>query len=211
VLKATFVFALVCFGVWSSQVHSQEVPGCGNLQNPFGPFDYRDPQARGNPLHLVELAHFSGDVEGLREGRSSTIVGDLDYTLRAFPNHHRALNSVGRYALRGGKFVSESIPTADCFFERAVAFAPDDQVVRALYGNYLFKRKKNGEAKAQYDEALRLAPESAEINYNAGLFYLAIGDVARARELAKVAYDQGYPLLGLKTKLESAGTAAAKR
>lgn len=46
----------------------QQVAGCGSLQNAFGPFDYRDPSARGQPLQLVESAHFTPDVEALRKG-----------------------------------------------------------------------------------------------------------------------------------------------
>jgi tetratricopeptide (TPR) repeat protein len=197
----------------SARVDAQgvEVPGCGTLENAFGPFDYRNPAARGQPLYLVELGHFSREVETLQRGKSGTIIGDLDYTLRAFPNHHRALNSLGQYAVRGGKFTSEIIPTADCYFLRAATFAPDDEVVHVLYGNYLYKSKSIAEARAQYEEALRLAPASAEINYNAGLFFLAIGDLQRAKGLAKVAYDQGYPLTGLKTKIETAESGTAKK
>lgn len=199
----------VLFGVGIAS--AQEVPECGRLENAFGPYDYRDPTARGNPLHLVESAHFTSGVESLRSGATTVVIGDIDYTLRAFPNHHRALNSVSRYALGGGKFLSETIPTADCFFQRAIVFAPDDQVVRLIYGNYLFRRKKLDEAKAQYESALKLAPESPDINYNAALFYLEIHDLQRAKDLAKVAYDKGYPLPGLRNKIAEAEGSKAKR
>ena len=67
-----------------------------------------------------------------------------------------------------------------------------------VYANYLFKRRDFPGAQVQYEEALRLAPESIELNYNAGLFFAQTGDLARAKQLAKVAYDGGYPLPGLK-------------
>lgn len=86
---------------WGAAAMAQQVPGCGSLQNAFGPFDYRDPEARGEPLRLVESAHFTPSVESLVKGNSGTVAGDLDYTLRAFPNHHRALYSVAQYAFRG--------------------------------------------------------------------------------------------------------------
>jgi Flp pilus assembly protein TadD len=184
----------------------QQVPGCGSLQNSFGPFDYRDPAARGEPLQLVEIAHFTPDVEALRKGNTTNnVVGDLDYTLRAFPNHHRALNSIGRYSLMGGKrWTNPSVKSAECYFERAMTFRPDDEVVRMLFGNYLAKRGKNVDARRLYEEALKLAPTAPEVNYNAGLFYISQGDVARAKQLAQVAYAGGYPLPGLRNKIAEA-------
>lgn len=182
---------------------AQDVPGCGSLENAFGPFDYRDPAARGQPLHLVESRHFTPDVQALVRGSTGQLIGDLDYTLRAFPNHYRALSAVAEYALRGGKFLSDRIPSADCYFERAIAFRPDDAIVRVLFANYLVRSKRPKDAEQQYDYALRLAPDSADINYNAGLFFLEQGNVARARQLAQVAYSHGYPLPGLRDKLDA--------
>jgi len=173
--------AVVLFAALAPAVaYAQEVPGCGFLVNAFGPFDYRDPSARDSALGMVEGHHFTTKVESLAGGISGPLIADIDYTLRAFPNHHRALNSVARFALQGGRFLSTSIPSADCFFLRAITFRPDDEVVRMIYANYLVKRGNVVAAKKQYDEALRIAPGSAEVSYNAGLFYLSMGDVARA-------------------------------
>ncbi len=191
--------------IWSVSLQAQEVPGCGALQNPYGPFDYRDPVSKRDNLPIVETFHFTQGVESLREGASGTVLGDLRYTLRAFPNHHRALRSIARYALEGGHFAyNDTIPSADCYFERAIAFRPDDEAVHVIYANYLFRRGELAQAREQYEEALRLAPGSVEINYVAGLFFVAAGDLVRARELAKIAYDGGYPLPGLKNKIAAA-------
>lgn len=193
-------------------VGAQEVPGCGSLENAFGPFDYRDPAAKGQPLHLVEIAHFTPDVESLRRGKSSTnVIDDLNYTLRAFPNHPRALNSLANYALSGGKVPRDSaIPTAECYFKRAIVWRPDDEAVRMVYANYLARSHRSAEAREQYEEALRLAPTSVELNYNVGLFYLSQGDIARAKEAARIAYDGGYPLRGLRNKIAAAEAAKKK-
>lgn len=195
--------------IWSASLQAQEVPGCGALQNAYGPFDYRDPVNKRDNLPIVETFHFTRDVESLREGSSGTVLGDLKYTLRAFPNHHRALKSIARYALEGGHFsLDDAIPSADCYFERAIAFRPDDEAVRVIYANYLFKRGERAQAREQYEEALRLAPDSVEINYVAGLFFVEAGDLVRARKLAQVAYDGGYPLPGLKNKIAAAENSA---
>src|SRR5262245_59441915 len=145
------VLRLIAGGIWltlfcgiSATSWSQEVPGCGVLQNAFGPFDYRDPVARGEPLHLVDIGHFTAATEALDpRGVTGILIGDLDYTLRAFPNHHRALIAVGRYALRGRvRWINPNVQSAECYYERAMAFASDDEVVRAIYANYLSKSGK---------------------------------------------------------------------
>lgn len=193
---------LLLFGM---PLRAQEVPGCGELRNAYGPYDYRDPIAKRDNLPVVEAFHFTADVESLRRGNTGTVLGDLKYTLRAFPNHHRALAAVARYAIGGGRFpLDDSIPSADCYFERAIAFRPEDEAVRVIYANYLFKMGERERAREQYEQALRLAPESVEISYVAGLFFLDIGDLARAKKLASVAYAGGYPLPGLKKKIAAA-------
>src|SRR6185295_18236483 len=74
---------------------------CGPLAPPgqYGPYDYR--HATIEQKHLVEGAHFSRENELLIRGTSQDRPGpDIDYTLRAFPNHPRALKSVMDLALR---------------------------------------------------------------------------------------------------------------
>ncbi len=211
-VKLAALTVVVCLPLaFSATLRAQEVPGCGTLQNAYGPFDYRDPVNKRDKLPIVDAFHFTPDVASLRRGNTGTVLGDLRYTLRAFPNHHGALTSIARYVLEGGHIpVDDSIPSADCYFERAIAFAPDDASVHVIYANYLFKRGEREGARKQYEDALRLAPDSAEINYVAGLYFVGIGDLARARKLAQVAYDDGYPLPGLKKKIAAAEVAAGK-
>lgn len=213
---------------------AQDVPGCGSLANSFGPFDFRDPDARSKHLHIVEAFHFTPDVAMLIHGSTGTsIMKDLDYTLRAFPNHYLALQSVERYALRGGKM---DVRPAECYFKRAIAFRPDDAGVRIIYGNYLLQCTKLRSdllrqrlqcagyanprlmdprvlqaARRQFDTALQLAPHSAEVNYDAALFYLDMRELATAKRLAAVAYGAGYPLTGLKKELQAAEAARDAR
>lgn len=199
---------IACIAACGPAAWAQPVPGCGMIQNAYGPFDYRDPTVRRQSLPIVEQFHFTPDVEMLVHGKSGTVIGDLDYTLRAFPNHPRALQALARYALAGGHFNNE-IPSADCYFQRALTFASDDATVQAIYGSYLAKRGDVEAARSRYEEALRLAPDSGEVNYNAGLFFLQQGDLARAKTLAKAAYDRGYPLPGLRRKIAAAEDEAA--
>jgi tetratricopeptide (TPR) repeat protein len=47
--------------------------------------------------------------------------------------------------------------------------------------------------------------KSAEICYNLALISLELGDIDDAEKYAKLAYEQGFPLPGLRTKLEKLG------
>ena len=73
-----------------------------------------------------------------------------------------------------------------------------------LYANFLHKSGRTSEGRRQYEEALQLAPNDPEVNYNAGLFFVSQGEMDRAREHAAVAYGAGYPLPGLRKKIAEA-------
>jgi tetratricopeptide (TPR) repeat protein len=200
--RALAIVLFLAFGCAVTVARAQEVAGCGVLTNHYGPFDYRLPKNKRDWLPVVEHAHFTPQVEELKSGQSAPLINDIDYTLRAFPNHARALSSVARFALQGGKFKDDiAISSAECAFARAIAYAPDDPAVRIIFGNYLYKRKRLDQAREQYEEALKLYPDSADINYNAGLFYTEIGDLEHAKACANIAYDAGYPLPGLSNRI----------
>jgi Tfp pilus assembly protein PilF len=93
----------------------------------------------------------------------------------------------------------------ECYFNRAIRFAPDDAAVRATYGTYLLALGKTDDAVGMFADAVGMAPEDPTINYNAGLAYFKKKDYAKAREHAKKAYALGFPLPGLKNKLVEAG------
>lgn len=97
--KAGFFILLIIFNIFFSNP-LYAAPACGSLENAYGPFDYTNPDDFKNKLPLVEIAHFTPKVEGLMGGKSGYLWGDLDYTLRAFPNHHRALYAFVRYEIR---------------------------------------------------------------------------------------------------------------
>jgi len=178
---------------------------CGSLQNAFGPFDYRT--AGAAEKHIVERAHFTKDVEQLIRGKSSgTPVGDLDYTLRAFPNHPRALYSL----MKWGERKKTDFPDGAhwyiwCYFDRAIRFQPEDPQVRMLYGMYLQKKGRFLESLEQLQEAEKFAGENANILYNIGLVYLDLNNSDKALEYAHRSYKLGFPLEGLRNRLERAG------
>lgn len=186
-----------------SQVENSE---CGSLKNGFGPYDYRT--ERGASLNLVESAHFTQQVEMLMNATTGYIGGDIDYTLRAFPNHHRALMTVMRY---GEKTKSTKPPhmqyTVECYFDRAIRFRPDDAITRMIYSMYLAKNNRAPEAIQQLDIAADGAEtqENPFAHYNLGLNYFDLKDYDKAAIQAHKAYNMGFPQTALKEKLKSVG------
>lgn len=183
---------------------------CGDpFANGVGPWDYTNAEDRSNPqrIPIVERYHFTTGVETLTKGESTAyVLGDIDYTLRAVPNHHRALNAAARYDIENGG-TPLRFRSAYCWFQRAMVFRPEDGTVRLIYGNWLTRKGRNEEALEAYADAKKLMPGSVEVDYNMGLLYLKMGDLEKARESAQVAYAGNYPLDGLRRKLAEKGVA----
>ena len=51
---------------------------------------------------------------------------------------------------------------ADCYFERALAYTPDDPLIWMIWGNYVFRMKDYDRAVKIYTRAEELAPEDPE-------------------------------------------------
>lgn len=190
---------------------------CGPLADGgFGPFDYRpdrDPPSPGTGDHalklgLVEGAHFTKEVELLIRGHRSgnDPGGDLDYTLRAFPNHHRALMSVMRYGEKKASPKPAGLRyVVECYFERAIRFSSDDAISRIIYATYLTKNKRVPEAVAQLEQATRIAGDNAFTHYNIGLAYFDIKIYDKALVQAHRALALGFDRTELRDLLQKAG------
>ena len=201
-------FVLAGFGVTAQAqlVQTDSAEGmCGTLQNPYGPYDYSNPSDVADRLPIVEINHFTPDVENLIKGITGPVPIELDYTLRAFPNHTRALWAMARYQLEHPWRPSDRYRSIECYFARALAFKSDDATVWMVKGMYSARKGDHAGAIKEYDRAEKLQPGVVEVSYNAGLSYFAVKNDAKARELAEKAYAQGYPLPGLKNKLMGVG------
>lgn len=177
---------------------------CGPIENSFGPYDYRTIPAE--PRHLVESAHFPPKVETLRAGNTGTLGGDIDYTLRAIPNHYRALMAMVRLGERtrssqppGAKFPIE------CYFDRADRFVHDDPMVHVLYGIYLAKADRGKEAEIQLALAEQLGSNNPQVVYNLGIGYLELKRYDQSVRFAKKAEELGIQFGGLRQRLQRAG------
>lgn len=178
---------------------------CGAVTNHYGPFDYRTSTAALRAT--VEPFHLTPKVEMLKEGQTGTLGHDIGYTLRAFPNHPRALLALSRLALREKRsMLPGAIYTVECFFDRAIRFAPDDPTVHMLWGMHLARSGARAEAKKALDRSSELGSrDDANLQYNLGLAYAEIEDYESARAAARRAYGGGFSLPGLRDRLKRAG------
>ena len=202
---------------------------CGQLDNHYGPFDYRVPKNRIKFLPRVEDAHFTGVTYKLAQAgadyelyrklfkfgphaggskKNTQIPADLDYTLRAFPNHPKALYAMSEYQRKRGKPVGRSynemsFRVSDCYYQRARNFVADDYMVYMLYGIQLFKENKYNESLIEYDKAEKLSLDNPELVYNKGLLLFAMKQYEKAKKYAIRAEGLGYPLDGLQKKLDA--------
>lgn len=199
IINSLFAFAM---GISASQHLLAEVSdfSCGSLSNAYGPYDYRSDKDK---LGIVEGAHLTPEVLNLTQGKTGAIGADIDYTLRAFPNHHPALMAMVRLGEKqrlikpiGARY------SVECYLHRANRFRSDDAMVKMIYANFLAKNKRGAEAIKFLDEAVELGVEDANLYYNMGLIYLDLKEYEKALSYAHQAYRLGFPLPGLRDRLK---------
>lgn len=175
---------------------------CGSLESHYGPFDFRTDRPK---LFIVEKHHFSTKVEKLAGGDTAATPGpDLEYVLKTFPNHPRALAAVVRWSKKKQDPHPKDLKySVDCHFERALLFRKDDAVVRMLYANWMGDTNRRREGLAQLDQVK--AGDNPFTIYNLGLVYAELGGFDRALEMAHKAQAMGFVRPELQKMLEKAG------
>ena len=174
---------------------------CGSLRNHYGPYDYRKDKDK---LGVVEQYHFAPEVEMLIRAQSSRYPsGDISYTLHAFPNHHRALIAMVKW---GERHKSGHPPgtsrSIDCWFDRAVRFAPNDTIVRVLFAGHLGRTQRLEQAKEQLARAAEFAGDNGFSVFNIGISYFELGDYPSALKYAHIAQKLGFTRPELQKLLE---------
>lgn len=208
IASSSLTLALIC-----SSANSCDM----NLSNGVGPWDYGDPKNHtrnsANPMGNVKRVtnvHLTQSMLNLqRGGTSATIGGDLDYTLRAIPNHPQALLLSSRLErlvlMKLAHKYERMAKTAECYFQRAIKLNPRLDSTRIVYGIHLHSQKKYADALKQYQLAFNTGSTSANLHYNMALTLIEMKRFDEAQQHAKKAYRMGFPLMGLKEKLESIG------
>lgn len=198
--------AFLLLGCGFVNAQNQAVPSaCGPLNPPgqYGPWDYR---TDGDRLPIVLGAHFTPEVESLVRGKSGYLGADIDYTLRAIPNNHRALIAMMRLGAREKTpQPSGSRYPVECWFERALRFRPDDSIVRMIYSTYLANQGRIDNAKCQLKAATAYAKDNAFTHFNIGLHYFDLKDYEQALVQAHKAMSLGFPRTDLRDKLQGVG------
>lgn len=185
-------------GAWA-----QSPSACGPLSTmgAYGPYDYVTQRGR---IEIVEQHHFTPKVEALIAGESGYLGGDLNYTLIASPNHHRALLALMRYGARTHVDPPPNLTyTIDCYFDRAIRFSPNDTVVRDLFAVYLKQHNRNAEAIHQLDAASELITDNGMSHFNTGLLYFELGQFQSALREAHRARKLGFENTLLEDKLKA--------
>jgi tetratricopeptide (TPR) repeat protein len=204
-LHRFFAVAVALWGLalTGQGLHAQENPGnCGSIQNHYGPFDYR---TQRDQLEVVERYHFTPAIAALIQIRGNTNLSqDIAYTLHTSPNHLRALMAL----VRLGERMKSPQPVGlvrpiECYFDRAIRFAPDDTLVRVLYSQFLSKQSRKVEAIGQLDSAVVIAKDNGFSNYNIGLAFFDMGEYEKALKQAHRAVELGFDRRELADQLRS--------
>lgn len=191
----------------------------------YGPIDYYDKknhkaQSGGsftaglegeNNITIVTKYHFNLDIMRLKKGQTGVhIAGDLDYTLRALPNHPMALDTISRFEILRKKSADfkarqKAMPYfADCYFQKALnIFGYNQPQTYMLWGLHKYRQKKYQEAIKYLTRAESFEFESADLAYYFGLTYFQLGKIDKAQQYSDIAYKMGYQLPGLKNMLEN--------
>lgn len=196
---------LLSYLLYASLVHAQDANPCGSLRNAHGPYDYR--LATHDMKSLVEGEHFTPGVESLKIRQTGAFGHDIGYTLRAFPNHPRALVAMERLAEKEKKDPPYRSPySVECFYERALRFQPSDYVVRLLYASFLIGRGRPADDVTRHlDYISQSQADNPFAVYNVGLIFFDMKNYEQARAHAHKALKLGLMRGELKAKLERVG------
>jgi len=135
----------------------------------------------------------------------SRVVDDGSFTYDRCDPHSIVYPAVAS-VMAQAKYVNGDLDEAIAILQRAIDTQPDRfEAYGTLAGIYREQHKLDKAVEVMNDANKATGGDSAEIQYNLGLFNLEAGNVDAAVQNAKRAYELGYPLPGLRNKLEKLG------
>lgn len=180
---------------------------CRGALIPFGPFDYLDRARFEGELFITEEYHLTPEILKLQQATTTTAINDIQYTLMAWPNHHKALYAAYEYRLLNrGEFRRDiNAPSpVECHLQRAINFSPQDPVPYMILGLLLHEWELYEDALKSFRKANALMPNDVITLYNLGLTLVELEKYEEAREVANQVYSTDFPLPGLRNKLIAA-------
>ena len=165
-------------------------------------------KSHGVLLGLIESAHFTRNVETLQSSKNGTGKPgpDISWTLRVYPNHYRAM--IAMVGLGDKDKTPQPIGsdyTVECWLQRAIAFAPDDNIARMIYVQYLIKEKRESDAEKQLTLVADQAGDNAFTINNIGMLYFDMKNYEKALSYSHKAYELGLGIYTLRDQLKSVG------
>lgn len=74
-----------------------------------------------------------------------------------------------------------------------------------VWGIHEYRNERFDNARSLLEKTVELKPDNIEAHYNLGLVLVALKQYNLAAKHADIAYGAGYPLPGLKNKLDELG------
>jgi predicted Zn-dependent protease len=139
-------------------------------------------------LYNVERFHLNKNVlENIGSGKYQYALGDINFTLKYFPNHPRALQLLTTIAV-----LSKNRGLPIRYFEKAIALYPNHAITHAQYGWYFVTIGDLDNGIQRLNHAIEVEPK-----LTAGYVWLAHayekkGDLQLAREARERAKELGY-------------------
>ncbi len=218
-LRSLIVAAAVCLLASFPGLAFGQGAGCGPVPLPgaAGPYDFLDADAvaRWN-IKDINSNHLAKIKPNLDEGRPYHALYELNFILIRIPNHYVAFSHLADIEqkfpgieyepAKAGMDDTLYFPaTAECYYDRAFRFRPNDPNLRLLMAIHYHKTDRLEQAVEQYKIAESMQENSADIQYNLGLAYFDLQEYDLSAEHAERAYALGYPLPGLRNKLAEVG------
>ena len=147
------------------------------------------------------LHHYCAGLILVNQGKPSHAIKEFDFTLARVPtDHYLHAEIMTRIAM--AYFELGQKEEANTFFDTAIS--QHNQLPQGYIGKAITLRKDK-----QLTKAIEILVKgdkntehmSAEINYHLGLAYYDNKQYERSKQHANIAYELGYPLQGLRRKL----------
>lgn len=136
-------------------------------------------------------------------------LGEAQYTAQRIPSDSPVMGPV-TITLARIYMEKKDFGTAARYFEEGIRARPNDAMAYSAYAVMYRSQKQLDKAKqVLLDGDAATEGRSAEIQYNLGLLMLDLGDVDSAVAYARKAYALGFPLPGLRNKLQRMGRSLA--